>query len=138
LFVIDRCKALERRRALQAEGFGSEITQLRTAIKTLERKFTQIRLSARQRSEEAKLTSEPEFIAVEVCSLGRSTSYIDFNSNFDFSGAGATPKDRRAAQRVGERRTGSHCIRGNGTDRTLCIRFCSDFFYDIFWICQEL
>ena len=60
-----KCKALERRRALQAEGFGSEIALLRTSIKALERRLTQVKLVARHRSEEAKLATEPEFLAVE-------------------------------------------------------------------------
>jgi hypothetical protein len=39
--------------------------QLRAALKTLERRLLQVRLTARHRTEEARLTTEPEFIAVE-------------------------------------------------------------------------
>jgi hypothetical protein len=38
---------------------------LRAALKTLERRLLQVRLTARHRTEEARLTTEPEFIAVE-------------------------------------------------------------------------
>ncbi len=38
---------------------------MRAALKTLERRLLQVRLTARHRTEEARLTTEPEFIAVE-------------------------------------------------------------------------